>query len=108
LSARKNLIFTQDWFCAGREEELASAGGSKVLEIAEESVLVERTLKHDLRAHFNGCRHRGARLCATAEDTQWNVLPLENRSLSNESDAVANQTGHRHRFSFAVLQARGC
>jgi Rieske 2Fe-2S family protein len=26
-----------------------------------------------LRAHYNVCRHRGARLCATENDTNWNV-----------------------------------
>jgi glycine betaine catabolism A len=69
----KDLIFAQDWFCAGREEELPSSGNSRILEIAGESLLVVRTLKGELRAHYNVCRHRGARLCPTADDTQWNV-----------------------------------
>ena len=69
----KNLIFAQDWFCAGREKQLPSPGSSRVLEIAGESILVVRTMKGELRAHYNVCRHRGARLCATEHDTDWNV-----------------------------------
>ena len=69
----KNLIFAQDWFCAGREEQLPLPGNSIVLEIAGESVLVVRTMKGELRAHYNVCRHRGARLCATENDTNWDV-----------------------------------
>jgi Rieske 2Fe-2S family protein len=69
----KNLIFAQEWFCAGREEELPAAGNYNVLEVAGESVLVVRTAKGELRAHYNVCRHRGARLCATPQDSEWNV-----------------------------------
>jgi Rieske 2Fe-2S family protein len=69
----KSLIFAQDWFCAGREEQLPSPGSSSVLEIAGESILVVRTMKGELRAHYNVCRHRGARLCESAQDTNWNV-----------------------------------
>jgi Rieske 2Fe-2S family protein len=68
-----DLIFTQEWFCAGREEELPSPGSSKVLEVAGESILVVRTTKGELRAHYNVCRHRGARLCETSQDSRWNV-----------------------------------
>jgi Rieske 2Fe-2S family protein len=69
----KNLIFAQDWLCAGREEQLPLPGNSIVLEISGESILVVRTMKGELRAHYNVCRHRGARLCATEHDTDWNV-----------------------------------
>lgn len=67
------MIFAQEWFCAGREEELPSPGNSTVLEVAGESILVVRTMKGELRAHYNVCRHRGARLCSTSQDSEWNV-----------------------------------
>src|SRR4029077_2732088 len=69
----KDLIFAQEWFCAGREEELPSQGNSTVLEVAGESILVVRTTKGELRAHYNVCRHRGAPLCETSQDSRWNV-----------------------------------
>ena len=69
----RDLIFAQEWLCAGREEELPSPGNSTVLEIAGESVLVVRTIKGELRAHYNVCRHRGARLCSASKNSEWNV-----------------------------------
>jgi Rieske 2Fe-2S family protein len=55
-------IFYRDWFCAGREEELARPGDYRVLDVAGESVLVVRTREGRLVAHYNVCRHRGSRL----------------------------------------------
>src|SRR5215469_15979727 len=69
----QELIFAQEWFCAGREEELPAAGDYRLLEVAGESVLLVRTKHGDLRAHYNVCRHRGARLCATPQSTDWGV-----------------------------------
>jgi len=69
----QSLIFEQEWFCAGREEELPGPGNYNVLEVAGESILVVRTAKGELKAHYNVCRHRGARLCATPQDSDWNV-----------------------------------
>jgi Rieske 2Fe-2S family protein len=57
-------IFFREWFCAGREEQIPAPGDLLVLEVAGESVLVVRTKEGDLAAHYNVCRHRGARLCA--------------------------------------------
>jgi phenylpropionate dioxygenase-like ring-hydroxylating dioxygenase large terminal subunit len=36
----RDLIFAQEWLCAGREEQPPSPGNSTVLEVAGESVLV--------------------------------------------------------------------
>jgi Rieske 2Fe-2S family protein len=69
----KDLIFAQEWFCAGREEELPAPGNYNVLEVAGESILVVRTANGELKAHYNVCRHRGAQLCATPQDLEWNV-----------------------------------
>ena len=69
----KDAIFSSEWFCAGREEELPLPGNHLVLEVAGESVLVVRTSRGDLRAHYNVCRHRGARLCPSGDETPWNV-----------------------------------
>jgi len=69
----KNLIFAQEWFCAGREEELPGPGNYNVLEVAGESILVVRRAQGELKAHYNVCRHRGARLCSAPQDSDWNV-----------------------------------
>ena len=69
----KELIFAREWFCAGREELLPAPGNHSVLEVAGESILAVRTTNGDLRAYYNVCRHRGARLCATPQDFAWKV-----------------------------------
>jgi Rieske 2Fe-2S family protein len=56
-------IFCREWLCAGREEDLPTAGDFLVLDVLGESILVARTRNGALRAHYNVCRHRGSRLC---------------------------------------------
>jgi Rieske 2Fe-2S family protein len=60
----KESIFCQEWFCAGREEDLPANGSLLVLDVVGESILVARTKEGELKAHYNVCRHRGSRLCA--------------------------------------------
>src|SRR5580704_11658023 len=59
----KEHIFFREWLCAGREEQLPKPSDFLVLEVLGESILVVRTKDGELRAHYNVCRHRGARLC---------------------------------------------
>ena len=58
----RERIFAREWFCAGREEALPSAGDFLKVDVAEESVLVVRTRSGDLRGFYNVCRHRGSRI----------------------------------------------
>lgn len=64
FTREKERIFFREWICAGREEELPKPGDHLVLDLLGESVLVVRTKQGALKAHYNVCRHRGARLCA--------------------------------------------
>lgn len=73
FAADKDRILARDWFCAGREEELAAPGDFIVREVAGESVLIVRDKADALHAHYNVCRHRGARLCAPEIDARWGV-----------------------------------
>jgi Rieske 2Fe-2S family protein len=66
-------LFSHEWFCAGREEDLPSSGSHLVVDMAGESILVVRTTNGELKAHYNVCRHRGARLCSNSNDSHWNV-----------------------------------
>jgi Rieske 2Fe-2S family protein len=61
----RERIFYREWFCAGREEELPASGDHRVIDIAGESIIVVRNRDNVLRAFYNVCRHRGARLCRT-------------------------------------------
>jgi Rieske 2Fe-2S family protein len=62
----REKIFYREWFCGGREEEIAQAGGYLVLDVAGESILVLRTREGRLAAYYNVCRHRGSRLLGQA------------------------------------------
>lgn len=62
FAQEKEKIFCRDWFCAARTEQLPAPGDFLVLNILGESVLVTRTKEGEIKAHYNVCRHRGARL----------------------------------------------
>jgi Rieske 2Fe-2S family protein len=66
FALEKERIFFREWFCAGRDEELPETGSYLALDVLGEQILVTRTKQGDLRAFYNVCRHRGARLCAAA------------------------------------------
>jgi Rieske 2Fe-2S family protein len=67
FAAEKEKIFCREWFCAAREEELANPGDWLVVDVLGESVLIVRTKEGKVRAHYNVCRHRGARLVAGSQ-----------------------------------------
>ena len=69
----KATIFAREWFCAAREGDLPEAGDHLILDIAGESILLVRDKAGKLHAHYNVCRHRGARLCDAASDARWGV-----------------------------------
>ena len=57
-------IFARRWLCVGREAQLVAAPGDYVLvDAVGESVIVLRDRAGAVRAFYNVCRHRGARLC---------------------------------------------
>lgn len=58
----KERLFYAKWLCAGRQAELPDAGDFVRRQVAEESVLIVRDKGGTVRAFYNVCRHRGARL----------------------------------------------
>ena len=62
----KERIFCREWVTACREEELPRPGDSQLLNVLGESILLVRNREGHLRAFYNVCRHRGARLCRAA------------------------------------------
>ncbi len=57
----KERIFCREWVCIGREEEFGAP--HRVCDVLGESILVVRNRENHIRAFYNVCRHRGARLC---------------------------------------------
>jgi Rieske 2Fe-2S family protein len=71
----KEAIFCREWLAAGLVSELPEAGALRVVELSGESVLVTRTREGVLHAHYNVCRHRGARLCPAPETAAQPARP---------------------------------
>lgn len=65
----KEHIFFKEWLCVARDEELATAGDHSILDIMGESIILLRNGDGELRAFYNVCRHRGARLCVGEDKT---------------------------------------
>jgi Rieske 2Fe-2S family protein len=58
----RERVFSRQWFCVGREEELPAPGDHLVCDILGESILITRGRDGGLSAYANVCRHRGTRL----------------------------------------------
>jgi Rieske 2Fe-2S family protein len=62
FALEKARIFTREWICVGRSEEVPGPGDFLHLNLFGESALVLRTKDAALRAFYNVCRHRGSQL----------------------------------------------
>jgi Rieske 2Fe-2S family protein len=56
-------IFATKWVLVGHQSQLAEPGDYFLAEVAGESVIVAKDQRSTIRAFYNVCRHRGARLC---------------------------------------------
>jgi choline monooxygenase len=61
-AAERRRVFGTTWLAAGRVEQVAGPGSFFTTEIAGEPILVLRDGKGTLRAFYNVCRHRAARV----------------------------------------------
>src|SRR5258705_5084817 len=56
-------IFPSNWVLVGHQGQLAEPGDYFLAEVAGESLIVVKDQRSTIRAFYNVCRHRGARLC---------------------------------------------
>src|SRR5262245_24675322 len=56
-------IFATNWVLVGHQSQLAQPGDYFIAEVACESLIVAKDQRSTIRAFYNVCRHRGARLC---------------------------------------------
>src|SRR6476659_2589871 len=56
-------IFSTNWVLVGHQSQLAEPGDYFLAEVAGESLIVAKDQRSTIRAFYNVCRHRGARLC---------------------------------------------
>ena len=60
--AETERIFLERWLYACRASEIGEPGDYRLFEVESESVIVLRDHEGEIRAHHNGCRHRGTRM----------------------------------------------
>lgn len=58
MTFEKEAIFSHDWLCVGREEEIAGPGDYFTVQILDEPLLVVRDREGGIRVMSNVCRHR--------------------------------------------------
>jgi Rieske 2Fe-2S family protein len=63
FAMEQSLVFESLWFAVARSSELATPGQFQAVDVGRESVILVRGREGTLRAFFNVCRHRGAKLC---------------------------------------------
>ena len=56
-------IFQNNWICVGRNSDLTDKGQYITVQLGNESAIVLKTEKDEIKAFFNVCRHRGTRIC---------------------------------------------
>jgi choline monooxygenase len=65
--SERRAVFGNTWQAVGRADQVAEPGGFFTAEVAGEPILVVRDEDGVLRAFYNVCRHRAARVVAEAE-----------------------------------------
>ena len=65
FALEQEKMFEQMWVCVARASDLPKPGDFKTVQVGRESVILSRNRKGQVRAFFNLCRHRGARVCTT-------------------------------------------
>jgi Rieske 2Fe-2S family protein len=62
FAREQQQLFEKMWFCVARTAELDKPGAFRTVDVGRESILVTRARDESIRAFFNVCRHRGAKL----------------------------------------------
>ena len=75
LADELKLVFSQDWFCAGRASSLGKPGDYLTLELAGQPIMVVRDSENNLQAQSNVCLHRMSTLLEGRGNTRAIVCP---------------------------------
>src|SRR5438094_9344875 len=63
FAQEQERIFSRQWVLVGHQNAIAQPGDYFISEVANESLIVVRDKRGEIRGFYNVCRHRGARLC---------------------------------------------
>lgn len=62
-------MWTKTWLLLGREDEIPEAGDYQVEDVGRESVIMVRQRDGGIKAFYNVCQHRGAKMLFTEDGT---------------------------------------
>src|SRR5438034_1044977 len=62
FAEEQEKIFSRQWILVGHQNRIVRAGDYFVSKIADESLIVVRDKRGEIRGFYNVCRHRGSRL----------------------------------------------
>src|SRR6266496_3310809 len=62
FAEEQEKIFSRQWVLVGHQSRIAHAGDYFVSKVANESLIVIRDKRGEIRGFYNVCRHRGSRL----------------------------------------------
>ncbi|MGC8470509.1 MAG: aromatic ring-hydroxylating oxygenase subunit alpha [Acetobacteraceae bacterium] len=104
-------IFERQWIFAGLASEIAEPGAYLTVEVGTSSVLVLRDRGGEVRAFFNTCRHRGARICDDRHGRAKTLVCPYHRWTYRLSGALASapfmpEGFARERYSLKPLAVR--
>jgi len=62
FAQEQEKIFSNQWVLVGHQSGIAQPGDYFISEVADESLIIVRDKRGEIRAFYNVCRHRGSRL----------------------------------------------
>jgi Rieske 2Fe-2S family protein len=68
------IIFGRHWIRVAVEPDIPEPGDYVTVDIGLNSIIIVRDDDMSIRAHYNICRHRGARLCAAQKGSVGNLV----------------------------------
>jgi phenylpropionate dioxygenase-like ring-hydroxylating dioxygenase large terminal subunit len=84
LDLEREHLFTKEWICVGRVEEVPNPGDYMAFLLCNESIVVVRGEDNKIRAMSNVCRHRGALLADGRGNNKRLVCPYHHWSYDLE------------------------
>ena len=82
LEVEKDKLFTSQWLCVGRVQQIPKIGDYYATELMGEPLIVVRTKKQTISVLSNVCRHRGSILVNNSGNTDTFTCPYHSWSYN--------------------------
>ncbi|MCO6055072.1 aromatic ring-hydroxylating dioxygenase subunit alpha [Pseudomonas sp. MOB-449] len=104
FKAERDRIFMHAWHVAGHKSEFREPGQYVVVDMFDQSVVVARSMKGEIRAFHNVCQHRGNRLLEGRRGTTGGVVRCAYHSWCYEMDGSLRSAPRCERMKDFELQ----